>query len=1122
VIITYNGTSFPEEVRPVRVRDSWREALRQRGHRAAVEYAVNFDVSSDAHSGCMVALMPTAADAERLALPDGEAADQLHCTLLFLGGDASAWPDAQREGLIESVRQCFAGAPVLSGNIFGAAHWNGDGDAPCWVWNVGGGDVDLAHGAAQEALYECGSQTAPDQHAPWAAHICAVYTGNLSPLPDLEERLGPVEFDRVRISFGDTDTDILLGDSPVTAAARVDPANGVFRRRLTPVELASKFDFAGHQRSWQDARAAALHDWGPVASDWRNQISAQLVAGTDPDQLTLTTTAGADVLYRRMLDAAGAAARAQQRAAEQQGVTVPEWSLEGDGVTAALSGLTLLRKMAQTTSRVISLSLLTSAQRKALRLLGTFSGIRLASEVDAFLQGLTDKVAKDNIGTAITAAQAYGQQLVLDVAPQATYYASEVLDDRCCQPCREIDGKAFSNLGDAEATYPGGCYESCDGGGSCRGTIDTVWGDVTASGAPEEGAVTTAEELGTRPNKGTSKDRRLKENQTASDAPCAECPGDAEHFDLRVTPVAQQSETFVWDGSASRFTDPQYQKAAAACDPGDGTVKDRCFLPHHDPDGTLNRDGLAAAAGRFSGLSGHSAAAVAKARSHLAAHYRSIGEDVPPNLETAAHTHSLAVDCPPGWKPDTASDGCVPADWQPGDSAPDCPDGMVRDPDGDGCVSAPVQAAAVQTQEPVVEPSGGPTAPWEGVLAVEGVPTGDGRQFAPDALDWRDLPLPLRWNRVDSHGGEVRTEAVNVGRIDSIERVGNQLRAKGVFDLSTPDGQTVHDKVKGKFLRGVSIDADNIQNADVELVFPDSAEMDDDDPLAALFGPPPDMVVYHGGRISGATMCDIPAFPEAFIALTDADGAMVAGGALTGEEWDFLQQAADRARTERRTTVSAIPEQPPAAWFENPGLSQVTGITVTHDGRVYGHAAQWGSCHIGQAGCVQPPREDYHAHFLTGEVVCSEGSTVSVGQITVGMGHASMNANAQAAVEHYDDTSCAVVDVAVGNDVHGIWVAGAVRPDADPAKVRALRAAGRVSGDWRRIGGKLRLVGLLAINVAGFALETRTRARVASGAPMALVAAGMIDTSDSYTEAEIDRMAMRRVMDILARQNEGE
>ena len=48
-------------------------------------------------SGAMIALMPTVADAERLAIEGGEAADQLHLTLYYLGDDGTQWHEDARE-----------------------------------------------------------------------------------------------------------------------------------------------------------------------------------------------------------------------------------------------------------------------------------------------------------------------------------------------------------------------------------------------------------------------------------------------------------------------------------------------------------------------------------------------------------------------------------------------------------------------------------------------------------------------------------------------------------------------------------------------------------------------------------------------------------------------------------------------------------------------------------------------------------------------------------------------------------------------------------------------------------------------------------------------------------------
>lgn len=694
--------------------------------------------------------------------------------------------------------------------------------------------------------------------------------------------------------------------------------------------------------------------------------------------------------------------------------------------------------------------------------------------------------------------------------------------------------------------------------------------------------------------------------------------------------------------------------------------------------------------------------------------------------------------------------------WHVEDNHTDCPGdtpfAVVKNDTGEvvGCHAtrdeADAQVKALYASDSSYEEK---TAPWRGPLAVEGIVTGDGREFSPGALTWADLPIPLRWNKEDSHGGDAHTVAVNVGRIDKIWRVGSEIMGEGVLNLADSDGQRVYEMIKGQFLRGVSIDADSISDADVEFVWPENdstgqTDSGEDDLFSMLFAQP-EKVIFHAGRIRAATLVDIPAFAEAYIELLDKTGAVMASAraqtfgavgshstATSDSNWDenanrtrlkspltiaqvrdafawydsdhvedgkivkdwckFLHHevsadgtpgaanlaacsagigilngarggtmipSADRqgvyrhlarhlrdadreapelvAAASLRTFIAIRPHNtstsdaswdgpanearlsspltlaqaraayawydesrvtdgkivkdacrfihhevsadgtpgpanltacsagigvlnggrggttippgdiqgvydhlaahlrdadreppeltaalvahggkdwsPPKEWFSNPGLSVPTAITVDASGRVYGHAAQWGTCHVGFSDqCVSPPREDAHPYFTTGELSSEDGTIISVGQITVGTSHAPLGLGSHAATEHYDHTGHAVADVSIGNDGHGIWVAGAIRPDVDSSLVHALRASGQVSGDWRRIGGKLRLVGLLAVNVPGFPVP-RMRARVASGAQHALVAAGKLSISrgPSMTETQ----AMRIVMNML-------
>lgn len=193
--------------------------------------------------------------------------------------------------------------------------------------------------------------------------------------------------------------------------------------------------------------------------------------------------------------------------------------------------------------------------------------------------------------------------------------------------------------------------------------------------------------------------------------------------------------------------------------------------------------------------------------------------------------------------------------------------------------------------------------------------------------------------------------------------------------------------------------------------------------------------------------------------------------------------------------MSAIlSDAPPVGFFSDPELGEPTPITVTSDGRVYGHAALWGTCHVGIAGaCVTPPRSrsGYRQFLLGGREVDTpdDERIVPVGTITLGTGHAGMRLDGVAARDHYDNTGVAVADVTVGEDRWGVWFSGALRRGVTEERVEELRGA-KISGDWRPFGGGLELVGLLAVNVPGFPVP-RPSARLASGERTALVAAGI-------------------------------
>lgn len=205
------------------------------------------------------------------------------------------------------------------------------------------------------------------------------------------------------------------------------------------------------------------------------------------------------------------------------------------------------------------------------------------------------------------------------------------------------------------------------------------------------------------------------------------------------------------------------------------------------------------------------------------------------------------------------------------------------------------------------------------------------------------------------------------------------------------------------------------------------------------------------------------------------------------------------------TAAATLPDTfvPPAEWFEDPGLSARTPLTITDDGHIYGHLATWDQCHVSfgeMAGkCVLAPHSATNYAFYRLGKVRTTGGDVAVGQIVLGGGHARDGVNLSAAQDFYASTSRAVADVAVGEDSVGIWFSGAVRPNISPDDLYALRAA-KLSGDWRRVRGNLELVAALAVNVPGFPVPEMSLVASADGDILSLVAAGIV-ADDEEEEA---------------------
>lgn len=365
---------------------------------------------------------------------------------------------------------------------------------------------------------------------------------------------------------------------------------------------------------------------------------------------------------------------------------------------------------------------------------------------------------------------------------------------------------------------------------------------------------------------------------------------------------------------------------------------------------------------------------------------------------------------------------------------------------------------------------------FRAVLAVEEERTADNRIIAKGGTAWRTPPLPLMlMTRTDvGHDG-----AEIAGVIEKVFRQKGQIVGEGRFDTSFTGIEAARLVANG-VLSGVSIDAGDVER---ELI----VEEEDDEGF-------PTKILERMAAVTvlGATIVPFPAIGSTLI-------EYLPPGAKTSAETDTLGEECDDCRSEVEALTAGAPILFSSEMFANPKFATPTPITVSPDGRVFGHAAIWGTCHTGLGGCVQPPRSlSGYSHFLTGSLSLQGGGYQPVGTITLSTNHAARRIGAREAAAHYDHTGLAAAYVNVGEDEYGIWVSGVLKPGISDELATELCGAS-LSGDWRTLGGNLELVGILGVNVPGFPV-----AHTIDGVQTALVAAGYGPTRPTRSILALD------------------
>lgn len=405
---------------------------------------------------------------------------------------------------------------------------------------------------------------------------------------------------------------------------------------------------------------------------------------------------------------------------------------------------------------------------------------------------------------------------------------------------------------------------------------------------------------------------------------------------------------------------------------------------------------------------------------------------------------------------------------------------------------------------------------WRGLLAPINKPTGDGRRMAKGAFTSRQLPLALKWQRVDDQGHDASVVIGLMDRLDIDEAAGEVWGEGELFDDQPNLPRLSEDVAEAMLLTSKKIIGPSVDAGAAEMIFvregTDTPLTDQDwerlmwEEMETGVPAPIEMLFTHY-EIAAATLVVIPAFAEA-------------------RPFELLGAAADETAPADQAAVTAAARQQlvltaaagvlvtPAEVFVPPAEAPAYQMLTVHPPRegesfrrVSGYAAAFGTCHVQIRDMCRtpPPSSTGYALFHRHPLDTDEG-LLAVGRLTTGHGlvgtgcthlahrgkddHACDDMSLVEALAHYDRLTTVAWVQAHEYDGVGIWVQGVLAADATDRDLAVLSRQ-RVSGDWRDHGGRLEMIELLALarEREGFPIPRTT---LRNGRQFSLTGAGAV------------------------------
>lgn len=253
------------------------------------------------------------------------------------------------------------------------------------------------------------------------------------------------------------------------------------RREPFEHEIVAQVNFRGIDDQFTSLLDQAIERWQEYREEQIEQITAQIVeAHGNLARLSILDIepVGADVLEELMDTMLEEGALHARDEASRQGREAPDVDLQEafERVTAR----------ADAVAEHLARSMSDAAARQALQ--HTAPGVDpedVANRVREHLESLSDAFLREQLGGALNAAMNEGRREVMASAGDATFYASELLDESTCENCANVDGKEYDSLAATISDYPTGGYRACKGGARCRGTVIAVYeGEGVAAARP--------------------------------------------------------------------------------------------------------------------------------------------------------------------------------------------------------------------------------------------------------------------------------------------------------------------------------------------------------------------------------------------------------------------------------------------------------------------------------------------------------------------------------------------------------------------------------------------------------------------------------------------------------------